>query len=201
MTAVVGPNGAGKSTLLNALAGLERPFRGNIVCPARGRNRLAYLPQLAGLDLDYPVTVREFVGIGLWREFGAFRSPAASSAQRIAEAVEAVGLTGSITRPIGELSVGQMRRAFFARLLLQDAEVLLLDEPFAAVDTGTVAALLALIARWHRERRTVIAVVHDFAQVRAYFPSTLILARTQIAWGDTDSVLTDGNLARALPAE
>jgi zinc/manganese transport system ATP-binding protein len=91
-----------------------------------------------------------------------------------------------------------MRRALFARLLLLDADILLLDEPFAAVDTGTVEALLALMARWHDQKRTVIAVVHDVNQVRAHFPSTLILARTPIAWGDTGTVLTDANLAKAL---
>lgn len=200
LTAVVGPNGAGKTTLLNVLAGNLRPHRGAVVCPARARNRMAWLQQQAELDLDYPVTVREFVGIGLWRDFGAFRAVTAAAAARIGEAVEAVGLTGSIGRRIGELSVGQMRRALFARLLLQDAEVLLLDEPFAAVDARTVDALLVLIARWHDERRTVIAVVHDFDLVRAHFPSTLILARTQIAWGDTATVLTGDNLARAAAA-
>lgn len=198
LTAVVGPNGAGKSTLLNVLAGLMRPHRGDVVCAARGRNRVAYLQQQTELDRDYPVTVAEIVGLGLWRDVGAFRAPAPGLAERVANAVEAVGLTDMAGRRIAELSVGQLRRAFFARLLLLDAEVVLLDEPFAAVDAPTVNALLALIARWHAEQRTVIAVVHDFAQVRAHFPSTLILARTPIAWGETSAVLTDHNLAKAL---
>jgi zinc/manganese transport system ATP-binding protein len=85
-------------------------------------------------------------------------------------------------------------------LLLQDAEVILLDEPFAAVDAATVDALLALIRRWHAAGRTVIAVVHNFEQVRAHFPSTLILARTPVAWGETRAVLTDHNLAQAVVA-
>jgi zinc/manganese transport system ATP-binding protein len=198
LTAVVGPNGAGKSTLLNVLGGLVRPHNGTVVCAARTRHRVAYLQQQAELDRDYPVTVGEIVGLGLWRSFGAFRRPPPILGQRVAEAIEAVGLTGLVDRRIGELSVGEMRRAFFARLLLLDAEVLLLDEPFAAVDAGTVRALLALIARWHEEGRTVVTVVHDFQQVRAHFPSTLILARTTIAWGETSSVLTDHNLALAL---
>ena len=92
-----------------------------------------------------------------------------------------------------------MRRAFFARLLLLDAEVMLLDEPFAAVDARTVESLLALMARWHEEGRTIVAVMHEFDQVRAHFPSTLLLARSPVAWGDTSSVLTDENLAKALP--
>jgi zinc/manganese transport system ATP-binding protein len=198
LTAVVGPNGAGKTTLLNVLSGLAPPHRGEVICPARTRDRVAYLQQQAELDLTYPVTVREFVGLGLWRELGAFRNAGPYAAARIAEAVEAVGLADALTRRIGELSVGQMRRVLFARLLLLNAEVLLLDEPFAAVDARTVEALLALIARWHDERRTVIAVVHDIEQARAHFPSTLILARAQIAWGDTRSVLTAENLAQAV---
>jgi zinc/manganese transport system ATP-binding protein len=197
-TAVIGPNGAGKSTLLNVLAGLTPPFRGNVICAARARKRLAYLQQQAEIDRDYPVTVGEIVALGLWRSFGTFRKPSPALAERVAEAIEAVGISDLIDRRIGELSVGQMRRALFARVLLLDAEVVLLDEPFAAVDARTVDALLALLARWNDERRTVIAVVHDFGLVRAHFASTLILARTPIAWGETGSVLTDINLAKAL---
>jgi zinc/manganese transport system ATP-binding protein len=198
LTAVVGPNGAGKSTLLNVLSGLTRPNRGEVICPARGRNRLAYLQQQTEFDRDFPVTVAELVGLGLWRSFGAFRTPPNIVADRAAEAIGAVGLLDQIHRRIGELSVGQMRRAFFARLLLLDAEVMLLDEPFAAVDVRTRDALLALMARWHEEGRTIVAVVHEFDQVRAHFPSALLLARSPIAWGDTRTVLTDDNLAKAV---
>jgi zinc/manganese transport system ATP-binding protein len=200
LTAVIGPNGAGKSTLLNVLAGLLRPQRGHVLCHARDRHRLAYLEQQTALDRDFPVTVGELVGLGLWQRFGAFRTAPPALADRIDEAIDAVGLSGLAQRRIAELSVGQMRRALFARLLLLDAEVMLLDEPFAAVDAATQETLLALLARWHGERRTVIAVVHDFDQVRAHFPSAVVLARTAIAWGDTASVLTDANLARALAA-
>jgi zinc/manganese transport system ATP-binding protein len=146
------------------------------------------------------VTVAELAGLGLWQRFGAVRGAPAAVTDRIEAGLDAVDLSGLALRRIGELSVGQMRRALFARLLLLDAEVMLLDEPFAAVDAATQATLLALLARWHAERRTVIAVVHDFELVRAHFPSTLVLARTPVAWGDTASVLTDANLARALAA-
>jgi zinc/manganese transport system ATP-binding protein len=198
LTAVVGPNGAGKSTLLNVLSGLARPNRGEVVCPARGRKRMAYLQQQTELDRDFPVTVAELVGLGLWRSFGAFRTPPHIVTDRVVEAIGAVGLLDHIHRRIGELSVGQMRRAFFARLLLLDAEVMLLDEPFAAVDSRTVEALLTLMARWHEEGRTIVAVMHEFNQVRAHFPSALLLARSPIAWGDTGAVLTEDNLAKAL---
>jgi zinc/manganese transport system ATP-binding protein len=198
LTAIVGPNGAGKSTLLNVLAGLIQPNAGTVTCPALATNRIAYLQQQQDLDRDYPVTVGEIVSLGLWRAFGPFRTLPPTLAQQTAAAIEAVGLTAVADRRIAELSVGQLRRAFFARLLLLDAEVILLDEPFAAVDARTVEALLTLIARWHQEGRTVIAVVHDFDQVRAHFPDTLVLARHPIAWGPTKTVLTDHNLALAL---
>ena len=115
----------------------------------------------------------------------------------MAQAIAAVGLTGFETRPIGALSGGQMQRALFARLLLQDAQLVLLDEPFTAIDARTMADLLDLVRRWHGEGRTVLAVLHDFDTVRAYFPETLMLAREMVAHGPTAQVLTAENQLRA----
>jgi zinc/manganese transport system ATP-binding protein len=116
---------------------------------------------------------------------------------RIAQAIAAVGLTGFEARPIGTLSGGQLQRVLFARLLLQDASIILLDEPFTAIDTKTAADLLDLVRRWHGEKRTVIAVLHDMDVVRAHFPKTLLIAREEIAWGPTGEVLTPANLLAA----
>ena len=187
LTAVVGANGAGKSTLLAAIAGVVRLAGGVVNCAAR--QRLAYLPQLAAIDRDYPLTVAELIALGGWREFGAFRSPGTALRARAAAAAEAVGLAGRLGRPIGEMSVGELQRALFARLVLQDAAVILLDEPFAAVDAQTVPVLLDQVTRWHQEGRTVIAVVHDLDLVRARFPATLVLARRCLAWGATGMAL------------
>jgi zinc/manganese transport system ATP-binding protein len=197
LTAVVGPNGGGKSSLLKALAGVIRPRSGKIQCPALSTHRLAFLPQISELDRSFPATVAELVALGAWRSFGSFRRPPGELARDIAGATAAVGLEGLGARAIAELSAGQFQRALFARLIVQEATVILLDEPFAAVDEGTTEDLLRLIARWHAERRTVIAVLHDLDQVRAHFPSTLVLARSCIAWGDTAATLTEDNLARA----
>jgi zinc/manganese transport system ATP-binding protein len=187
LTAVVGANGAGKSTLLAAIAGVVRLAGGVVDCAAR--HRLAYLPQLAAIDRDYPLTVAELIALGGWREFGAFRAPGTALQARAAAAAESVGLAGRLERPIGELSVGELQRALFARLILQDATVILLDEPFAAIDPQTMPVLLDQVTRWHQEGRTVISVVHDLELVQVRFPSTLVLARRCLAWGTTEEVL------------
>jgi zinc/manganese transport system ATP-binding protein len=196
LTAVVGPNGAGKSTLLKALAGIVRTRRGAIA-GIGDRRRVAYLPQQTALDRGFPVTVSELVGLGAWRRFGAFRSAPGEVAPLVAEATAAAGLDGLAGRQIADLSVGQFQRALFARLMVQDADVLLLDEPFAAIDERTSEYLLRMLLRWHAEGRTIITVLHDLTEVRAHFPMTLLLARRYIGWGETATVLAPENLARA----
>jgi zinc/manganese transport system ATP-binding protein len=187
LTAVVGANGAGKSTLLAAIAGIVRVASGTI--DRNACDRLAYLPQVAAIDRDFPLTVSELITLGAWREFGAFRSPNNALRRRVASVAETVGLVPRLNRPICEVSVGELQRALFARLMLQDASIILLDEPFAAVDAPTISALLDLIGRWHEERRTVAVVLHDLGLVRARFPSTLVLAQRCLAWGPTEAAL------------
>jgi zinc/manganese transport system ATP-binding protein len=187
LTAVVGANGAGKSTLLAAIAGTVRLARGTIRRAAP--HRLAYLPQLAAIDCDFPVSVKELIVLGAWREFGAFRAPRVDVESRAIAAAEAVGLTQRLGRSIAGLSRGELQRALFARLILQDASVILLDEPFAAVDERTTAALIDRIVRWSREGRTVIVVSHDLDLVRSRFPTTMVLARRCVAWGPTEAAL------------
>jgi zinc/manganese transport system ATP-binding protein len=187
LTAVVGGNGAGKSTLLSAIAGIVPTAAGAVQRPETGR--LAYLPQRTTIDRAYPITVAEFIMLGGWREFGAFRAPNSALRARVATAMATVGLTGRQGRRISDLSVGEFQRALFARLMLQDAAVILLDEPFAGVDAPTTAMLLDHIAGWHYEGRTVIVALHDLDLVRARFPLTLVLARRCLAWGETELAL------------
>ncbi|MFF9551348.1 metal ABC transporter ATP-binding protein [Methylobacterium fujisawaense] len=192
LLALVGPNGAGKSTLLKGMAGEIRCLDGRI----ERAGALAYMPQADEIDRSFPLTVMDLAGMGLWRQAGAWRS-LVRRRPAIEAALAAVGLEGFAARPIGTLSGGQFRRALFARLILQDCPVVLLDEPFTGIDARTVDDLLVLIATWHKEGRTVIAALHDLAQVRAHFPTTLLLAREPVAWGPTARVLTAENLARA----
>ncbi|MEN9891688.1 MAG: hypothetical protein RLY78_1983 [Pseudomonadota bacterium] len=195
LTAVVGPNGAGKSTLLGALAGQHPGHEGHVERAAD--LRLAWLPQLSAIDRSFPVRVDELVAMGLWAEIGAFGRVSAAQRQRIAAALSAVGLAGFERRWLGELSVGQAQRVLFARLVVQDAGLILLDEPFSAIDARTRDDLLRLLGQWRDEGRTVIAVLHEMEPVRLHFDETLLLAREAIAWGPTAEVLTDAHLRRA----
>jgi zinc/manganese transport system ATP-binding protein len=197
LTAVVGPNGAGKSTLLKGIVGTLRPLAGRIELTGGPQARIAYLPQAADLDRTFPLAVYDLVAMGLWSRSGLFGGIGRKDRARIEEALAAVGLIGFERRPISTLSGGQMQRALFARLLLQDASVILLDEPFTAIDAKTTADLLDLVRRWHDESRTVVTVLHDLDVVKRVFPSTLLIAREPIAWGDTGEVLSAANLLKA----
>ncbi len=197
LTAVIGPNGAGKSTLLAGLMGHMNPSTGYIDVPSPLQGRLAYLPQQAEVDRSFPVRVLDVVMLGHWASLGAWRGARRDQVAAAVDALSAVGLGGFTERRIGELSAGQFQRVLFARVLLQDAPVILLDEPFTAVDARTTADLLLLLRRWHAEGRTVVAVLHDLEQVRQHFPQTLLLAREPVAWGPTAEVLQPQNLLRA----
>jgi zinc/manganese transport system ATP-binding protein len=197
LLAVIGPNGAGKSTLFRGIAGILRPLAGAISRCGLDARDIAYLPQTADIDRSFPITVFDFVGTGLWRATGLFGGIGKSERARIARALAAVGLTGFENRTIGTLSGGQMQRLLFARVLLQDARLIVLDEPFNAIDARTAADLLMLVKHWHAEGRTVLAALHDFELVAANFPETLLLAREVVAWGATSGVLTADNLAEA----
>lgn len=196
-TAVIGPNGAGKSTLLKGIMGAMPVNHGEIRIAGIDRRDIAYLPQQSELDPSFPMQVLDLVSLGLWRRTGAFRRVCEDDLARASEALESVGLRGFELRPIGTLSGGQLQRALFARMLLQDARVLLLDEPFTAIDSRTTADLLELVHRWHGEGRMIIAVLHDLDIVRDHIPQTLLLAREAIGWGKTSEVLNSDNLLRA----
>lgn len=197
LTAIVGPNGAGKSTLLKGIAGLMRPLAGKIEWQPTTPRLAAYLPQYTDLERNFPITVEDVTSLGLWWQLKLWRGLTPQLRQHIQETLTAVGLSGFAHRDVGSLSGGQFQRMLFARLLLQNAPLILLDEPFTAIDDRTTTDLLAIITRLHREGRTVITVLHDLDQVRRHFPHTCILAREVVAWGTTAEMLNPDNLARA----
>jgi zinc/manganese transport system ATP-binding protein len=158
---------------------------------------LACLPQTAAFDRSFPITVYELVAMGAWQRVGAWRRFSAPECQRVQQALCAVNMMDAGDRIVGTLSGGQLQRVLFARLILQDADVLLLDEPFTAVDHHTIDDLMQLLHTYHAQGRTVIVVLHDMELVRAHFPQTLLLSRQMVAWGATAEVLTAANLQLA----
>jgi len=195
LTAVVGANGSGKSTLMKGIVGVLKPMAGTCL-NAKGA-RIAYLPQQSELDRSFPARVVDLVSMGLWPRRGLLGRFSKQDREDVTKALMAVGLEGFEKRPIDTLSGGQLQRTLFARVLVQDADLILLDEPFNAVDAKTVGDLIQLIKRWHGESRTVMVVAHDLELVREHFPETLLLARRPVAWGATKETLRPENLLRA----
>lgn len=197
MTAIVGPNGGGKSTLLKALINFIAPLSGSIDFDGILPNEIAYLPQVSDVDPNFPLSVIDVVQLGFWPQTGAFRGLTKIQRQSALEALNHVGLSAYAQRPVAALSIGQWQRVLFARLSLQNAHVLLLDEPFAAIDSQTTEHLMQWIKQWNNEGRTVIAVMHDLTLVHEHFPCSLLLAREVVGWGQTNDILTEDNLSRA----
>lgn len=197
LSALVGPNGAGKSTLLKGVMGQLMPLEGSIDLHEVDRTEIAYLPQLSQVDRTFPITVEEVVSLGAWRETGAFGRLRTKHKKRVKAALERLGLEGFEKRLLSTLSGGQMQRVLFARLLVQEADLILLDEPFTGIDNKTTLDLLGLIQHWHQSGKTIVAVLHELDLVKQHFPQTILLSRQLIAFGDTASVLTNDNLARA----
>ena len=196
LLAVIGPNGGGKSTLLKGILGQLAPLGGEIQLGV-AREEIGYLPQQSRIDRQFPITVREVVAMGLWRHCGLFGRLAHSQRARVDAALERVGLENMAESRLEALSGGQLQRALFARLWLQESRLMLLDEPFSAIDSHTTEDLLGLLHEWQQEGRTVLAVLHDMTQVSRHFPESLLLAREVIAWGETSSVVCEENLSRA----
>ena len=193
--AIVGPNGAGKSTLLDTLAGIITDYEGSI--EGINPNSVAYLPQQTKLDKDFPITVFELISTGLWQEIGFSGGLSYIQIEKCMNALTAVGLDGFENRLINTLSGGQLQRSLFARVLLQDQQVILLDEPFNAIDTKTLIDLTLVIKEWQSKNRTIIMVTHDLEYVRDNCPSSMLLAKECIDYGSTNVVLTKENLDNA----
>ncbi|GAA4338344.1 zinc ABC transporter ATP-binding protein AztA [Pigmentiphaga soli] len=180
LVAIVGANGCGKSTLMKGMAGVLRPLGG--ACLRQPDCRVAYLPQQSELDRSFPARVVDLVAQGLWPRRGLLGRHRPQDRAAVGRALEAVGLSAQAASLIDTLSGGQLQRALFARAIVQDAGLILLDEPFNAVDRQTMGDMLALIARWHAEGRTVVMVSHG-AEVASDFQQVLALVQRADAGG------------------
>ena len=194
MLAVVGPNGGGKSTLLKSIVNRLKPLSGQVTV---SDDNIAFLPQLNALDLSFPITVFDVVGTGLAREAGMFSSWSAEQRRRINQSLDSVGMADFHSQAVGALSGGQIQRVLFARVLVQQAPLVVLDEPFSALDGATTEEMVGLLHGINKSGTTVIAVLHDMRLVRKHFPRALMLARELIAHGDTHEVFVPENILKS----
>jgi len=192
--AVVGHNGSGKSTLIKTLLGTLAPIAGTIEWPQGKPATIAYLGQRTEFDTRFPLRLRDLAEMGAWHDLGFAGRIDGDARARIAEALERTGTTEIADMPIHTLSAGQLQRALFARTIIQDASVILLDEPFTAVDQTTEADLLTLIGDWSAEGRTVIFVLHDLSAVLQHCTAALLVGQGRARFGLPRPVLTPSNL-------
>lgn len=201
LTAIIGPNGAGKSTLLKAVLGLVKPLSGTATvfgAPVTDmRRRVAYVPQRASVDWDFPARVSDVVAMGLYSDLGLLGRFTGAHRSRVMACLERVGMEDFAGRQIGQLSGGQQQRVFLARALAQDADLYLLDEPFAGVDAATERAIIDVLKGLRDEGKTVIAVHHDLSTVTDYFDDVLILNVRKISEGPVAEAFTEAALDQA----
>lgn len=198
---LLGVNGSGKSTLFKALMGLVRPDSGEIRLlgrdprRARGEGLIAYVPQSEAVDWTFPVTVADVVLMGRYGRMGPMRRARPADRAAVADALERVGLTALARNPIGALSGGQRKRAFVARGIAQEAELLLLDEPFAGVDKGSEAMISELLRGLRDEGRTIMISTHDLAGAPALCDEAVLLHQRVLAHGPVAEVLAPETLS------
>ncbi len=197
LTAVIGPNGGGKTTFVRAIMG-QVPIKSGYIKFQDGKKLIpAYLPQKSSLDATFPMTLREVIGMGLCSQIGAFRAFSSEAHKKIAQVIQDAGLTGLEKRFAADLSGGQFQRMLFARLMLQEKPIIILDEPFVGIDSKTRKKLVQLILKWHTQGKTIIVVLHELNLVRQYFPDVVLVGRKIVGWGKTDQVLTHENMELA----
>ena len=198
MSAIIGPNGAGKSTFLKAALGVIPRLSGEVYvfgqALERARERIAYVPQRASVDWDFPTTVIDVVQMGLYRQVGLLGRLSGKMTTRAMDCLDRVGMAGFADRQIGQLSGGQQQRVFLARALAQDADLYLLDEPFAGVDAATERAIIDVLKLLKAEGKAVIAVHHDLSTVRDYFDHVFLINVRRMAEGPVDTAFTPDTL-------
>jgi manganese/zinc/iron transport system ATP- binding protein len=201
MTAIIGPNGAGKSTTLKAALGIITPVSGQIQVFGRSleeqRSRIAYVPQRASVDWDFPTRVIDVVIMGLYGDLGLLGRLQGRHKARAMDCLRRVGMQDFANRQIGQLSGGQQQRVFLARALAQDADLYLLDEPFAGVDAATEKAIIDVLKSLRAAGKTVVVVHHDLATVAEYFDNVFLINTNRVAEGPVAEAFTAETLQAA----
>ncbi len=195
---IVGPNGAGKSTLIKAVLDLLPRASGRVLIygkPYReNRSRVGYVPQRESVDWDFPVSALDVVAMGRYGKIGWFRPVTRAHKAVALEALDRVGIANLAHRQISQLSGGQQQRTFLARALVQDADLYLMDEPFAAVDAATEVAIVRLLQDLRARGKTCLVVHHDLQTVPEYFDEVILLNMRVVAHGPTATTFTPENL-------
>lgn len=200
LTAIVGPNGAGKSTLIKALLGLIPIRTGTISCfgasPKQYRKNISYVPQRAQIDWEFPTNVFDVVAMGLYGELGLLRRFSPAHKDRVQRALSDVDMAEFATRQISQLSGGQQQRVFLARSIVQDAELILLDEPFGGIDAKSEAVIVDILRSQKQNGKSIVAVHHDLSTVKDYFDDVILLNKTVTASGPVNDVFTKSNIEK-----
>ena len=185
ITGIIGPNGAGKSTLIKAILGLVK----------------AYVEQRKDLDLNFPISVFDVVLTGTYGKLGLFRDPGKQAIAASRAALEQVALADFERRQIGQLSGGQLQRVFVARAIVQEAEIIILDEPFVGIDLQSETAIMAIMKQWRDAGNTIIVIHHDLNKVSQYFDDLVVMNHGIVDYGPTDQVYNAQNIERAFSAD
>jgi manganese/zinc/iron transport system ATP- binding protein len=200
LVGVVGPNGAGKSTLLKAIMDLVPRVSGRVEVFGKPwhtcRERVGYVPQRESVDWDFPISALDVVTMGLYRQIGWCRPVRRHHRAAALKALEQVGIADLAGRQISQLSGGQQQRTFLARALVQQADLYLMDEPFAAVDASTEQAIVGILRQMKSDGRTAIVIHHDLHTVPEYFDYVILLNMRVVAHGPVETVFTRENLEK-----
>lgn len=200
--AILGPNGAGKSTIIKAALDLVPPLGGTVKFFGKPldkvRHRVGYMPQSAEIDWDFPTTVADVVAMGTYGKLGWLRRPGPKQAQAVRHAMETVGIADLANRQISQLSGGQKQRTFMARILAQDPELYIMDEPFAGVDAASEKAIMSAMAKLKEDGKTIILVHHDLATVKQFCTWVTMMNRGKIiSCGPLEEAFTSSQVHRA----
>lgn len=204
LTAIIGPNGAGKTTFLKAIMGLLKPLSGEVTFGFEDKERktkIAYVPQTGSTDRDFPVTVFDVALMGRYPHLGWFKRPKKKDREIAFEMLKKVGMEKYIHRQIGTLSGGQEQRVFLARALAQQAKLYFLDEPFKGVDAATEKVIVEMLREIREQGGTVVVVHHDLNTVKKYFDSVIMINKTLVCWGDTESCFNEKTVSRTFKTD
>lgn len=201
LVAIIGPNGAGKSTLLKTIVGLIPPYAGKVMLHgvaafSRHTGCVSYVPQRGMIDWNYPITVFDAVMMGRFNHMAPFGPPSKADREIVAEAMERMGIAAFSNRRIGDLSGGQQQRIFLARTLAQQPRILLMDEPFNAVDLPTEEMILECLHDFHDLGVTTLVVTHDLGIVRDHFEKVLLLNDREMEYGDAETMIVREKLEK-----